>query len=225
MGKDKLKRFQENKTFANLIQPKLVFPLEDHPLKSKWKKEFFQNNNPLTLELCCGRAEYTLHLARKFPERNFLGIDWKGARIWRGAKTATEEKILNAGFLRIQIQNICSFFAPGEVDEIWITFPDPQMEKSGERKRMTSNRFINYYRNIMNSDGIVNLKTDSRELHDYSLKTLCSEKLPVLISDFDIYQNFPEDEILSIKTTYEKIWLKSGSKICYLKFKINSLHV
>ena len=221
MGKDKLKRFEENRTFTNLIQPGIQYPPVDNPLKGKWKSDFFHNSNPLVLELGCGRAEYTLSLARKFPQKNFIGIDWKGARIWRGAKTGLEEKLLNAGFLRIQIQNIESYFALGEVDEIWITFPDPQMEKSRERKRMTSPRYLNYFRNIMSAEGIIHLKTDSKLFYEYTLEIIGEQKLPVAISEDDLYQNHSEDEILSIKTTYEKIWLKSGAKICYLQFKIN----
>ena len=221
MGKDKLKRFKENLTFTNLIQPKICFPPEDDKLKGNWKKEFFKNNNPIVLELGCGRGEYTLNLASKFPEKNFIGVDWKGARLWRGAKTAFKEKMLNVGFLRIQIQNISSFFAPDEVDEIWITFPDPQMLKSGERKRLTSLRFLNLYRLFLVKHGFINLKTDNKLLYDYTLEVIASEKCEVLISIDDLYSKFEDDEILSIKTTYEKIWLREGVKICYIRFCIN----
>jgi tRNA (guanine-N7-)-methyltransferase len=221
MGKNKLKRFEENKSFANLIQPKLVYPPADDALKGRWKIDFFRNENPIVLELGCGRAEYTLGLARKFPNKNFIGIDWKGARIWRGAKTAIEENLTNAGFLRIQIQNINAFFAAGEVDEIWITFPDPQMEKSRQNKRMTSPRYLNYFRSILHPQGVVNLKTDNRPFYDFTLDVIGLEKLTVLASETDVYQNFPNDEILSIQTTYEKMWLKRGAKIYYVKFKIN----
>ena len=222
MGKDKLKRFRENETFTNLIQPKIIFPPEDDSLKGNWKKNFFKNNNPMVLELGCGRGEYTLNLATKFPEKNFIGVDWKGARLWRGAKTAFEEKILNVGFLRIQIENILSFFGKDEVDEIWITFPDPHPVASGEKKRLTSFRFLNLYRQFMIQQGVVNLKTDSKPLYDYSLEVLEREKCEVLISSDDLYSKYEEDEILSIKTTYEKIWLKEESKICYIQFRINS---
>src|SRR6188768_2189690 len=136
MGKDKLKRFEENKSFTNLVQPELKWPLSDHVLKGKWKGEFFKNNNPLVLELGCGRGEYTVNLGQLFPDKNFIGIDWKGARLWRGAKTAFESGMNNVGFLRIQIQNIEAFFNINEVDEIWITFPDPQMQKTREKKRL-----------------------------------------------------------------------------------------
>ena len=221
MGKDKLKRFKENDTFTNLIQPKIIFPFEDDKLKGNWKKSFFSNENPIVLELGCGRGEYTLSLAAKFPNKNFIGVDWKGARLWRGSKTAFEEKMLNVAFLRIQIQNISSFFAKDEVDEIWITFPDPHILQSREKKRLTSLRFLNLYRQFMVQHGMVNLKTDNKPLYDYTHEVLTTEKCEVLISSDDLYSKYEEDEILSIKTTYEKIWLKEGAKICYIKFRIN----
>jgi tRNA (guanine-N7-)-methyltransferase len=221
MGKNKLKRFEENLTFANMIQPKVDYPAADHELKGNWNKTFFQNNKPIVLELGCGRGEYTIGLAEKFPEKNFIGIDWKGARLWRGAKTAIEDQINNAGFLRIQILNICSFFAKDEVNEIWITFPDPQIEKSRERKRLTSLRFLNMYRKIMTTDGIVNLKTDSKPLYDFTLEVIGHDNLKVFRKSENIYKDFPGDEILGIQTTYEKMWLKDGSDILYLKFNVN----
>ena len=221
MGKNKLKRFEENETFTNLIQPKISYPPDDDLLKGKWKKDFFQNSNPLILELGCGRAEYTLGLARKFPQKNFIGIDWKGARIWRGAKTALEENLANTAFLRIQIQNICAFFAAGEVDELWITFPDPRMENTRVNRRMTSPRYLSYYRSIMPVDGIIHLKTDNKLFYEYTMEVICEEKLPVLMSEEDLYQKYSEDDVLSIQTTYENIWLKKGAKICYVQFKIN----
>ncbi len=221
MGKNKLKRFEENETFTNLFQPKISYPPADDVLKGKWNMDFFHNENPIVLELGCGRAEYTLGLARLFPNKNFIGIDWKGARIWRGAKTALEESLANAGFLRIQIQNIGAFFAAGEVDEIWITFPDPRMEKSRINKRMTSPRYLNYFRNIMSANGIINLKTDNKPFYEYTLEVIGEEKLPVLMSEDDLYQKYSEDDVLSIQTTYEKIWLKKGAKISYVRFKIN----
>jgi tRNA (guanine-N7-)-methyltransferase len=220
VGKDKLKRFAENETFANLIQPKTAYPPEDHPLKGNWKKKFFKNEHPIIVELGCGRGEYTTSLARKFPGQNFIGIDWKGARLWRGAKTGIEEKMDNVGFLRIQMQNMYAFFAPGEIDELWITFPVPHMESSNDRKRVTSPRFLELYRKCMKPDGVINLKTDSRQLYEYTLEVLRQEGInPVLATD-DLYAS-EADEILSIKTTYEKIWLKDGAKICYLKFHLN----
>ncbi len=221
MGKDKLKRFAENLTFKNLLQPMVVYPPADDPIKGNWGEVFFRNNNPIILELGCGRGEYTINLAEKFPDKNFIGIDWKGARLWRGAKTGVENKMANVGFLRIQIQVINSFFAENEVDEIWITFPVPHMLKTDERKRMTSPRFLDSYRKLMTRDGIVHLKTDSRELYDYSTEIVKEQNLQINKSSSDIYSDYNDDEILSIKTTYEKLWLKEGAKICYLSFKIN----
>ena len=221
MGKDKLKRFKENLTFTNMIQPEMIFPPKDHELKGNWKNYFFKNDNPIVLELCCGRGEYAINLALKIPYKNFIGVDWKGARLWRGAKTAFEGKMFNVAFLRIQIQNIYAFFGKEEITEIWITFPDPQMLKSDEKKRLTSLRFLNLYRQFMVKDGIVNLKTDSRELFDYSHEVIASEKLEVLQATNDLYGNLKDDDVLSIKTTYEKLWLKEGAKICYLRFRIN----
>jgi tRNA (guanine-N7-)-methyltransferase len=220
MAKNKLRRFAENLTFTNLFQPRIVYPPPDDPLKGNWHDLYFKNRNPIVLELGCGRGEYTVGLANKFPEMNFIGVDWKGARLWRGAKTAFEDKMPNVAFLRIQMQNLYAFFGPGEVGEIWITFPVPQMGKTDERKRVTSPRFLNLYRRIMSSGGIVHLKTDNRPLYDYTLNIIHEQKLELLTANEDVHRQHPPDEILSITTTYEKIWLKEGAKICYLKFKI-----
>ena len=221
MAKNKLRRFDENATFPNLIQSGISYPPVDHELKGRWKNTFFGNDNPIVLELGCGRGEYATNLAKLFPEKNFIGIDWKGARLWRGAKTGIEEKIGNVAFLRIQIQNISSFFSQDEVDEIWITFPDPQILKTGVKKRLTSPRFLNLYRRFMVKDGVVNLKTDSRFFYDYTAEVIKEEKLEVLIATDNLYEK-EQDEVLSIKTTYEKMWLKDGARICYLRFRINS---
>lgn len=220
MGKNKLKRFEENLKFTTLFQPNISYPPPDDALKGNWNTSYFKNNNPIVLELGCGRGEYTIELAKKFPDKNFIGIDWKGARLWRGAKTAFEENMLNAAFLRIQILNCYAFFAPGEVDEIWITFPVPHMGKTEERKRMTSPRLINLYRSFMRPGGIINLKTDNRPLFDYTLDIIQSENLKLLIKEEDVHQNRVDDEILAIKTTYENIWLKEGAKICFVRFEI-----
>ena len=221
MGKDKLKRFAENESFACLIQPKFTYPLPDHPLKGNWRKDFFHNGNPVVLELGCGRGEYTTELAARYPGKNFIGIDWKGARLWRGAKTAHEEKTPNVGFLRILMQNMAAYFAVGEVDEIWITFPVPHMETISERKRVTSPRFLNLYRSISKRDAVIHLKTDSRSLYDYTLEVLSNEKIVPITSTNDLYGG-SHDDVLSIKTTYEKMWLKDGAKICYVKFNLNT---
>ncbi len=221
MGKDKLKRFKENESFTNLIQPKLEWPPVDHELKGKWKINYFKNDNPIILELGCGRGEYTVNLGELFPDKNFIGVDWKGARLWRGAKTAFENKMHNIAFLRIQIQNIATYFAIDEVDEIWITFPDPQMQTTRERKRLTCPRFLNTYRRFMKADGFVNLKTDSKLFYDYTLEVIAEQNLKISKQTEDLYNSVLADEVLSIKTTYEKMWLKDGLKICYVRYGIN----
>ena len=221
MGKNKLRRFAENETFPNLFQPRMVFPPVDHPMKGHWGEQVFGNSNPLTLELGCGRGEYTVGLTALHPERNFVGIDWKGARLWRGAKTTFELGQRNAAFLRIMIGNIRWFFAPEDrVDTIWVTFPDPQLTSGGERKRLTGPRFLDYYRMFMPKHGVVNLKTDSRPLYDYTSELAATQGLKVLKQTHDLYQSDIVDPVLAIRTTYESRWLAAGLPICYLQFEI-----
>jgi len=219
MTKRKLQRFAENAMLPNVFQPKIIYPPVDHEMKGFWNKKYFPLNHPLVLELGCGRGEYTVNLATMFPENNYIGIDFKGARLWRGAKTSWENKLMHVAFLRIQIQRIESYFAPGEVDELWLTFPDPQPQKSRERKRLTSPRFLNMYKNILKKDGVIHLKTDDQGLYDYTLQVLEENKYTILDSTNDLYQAELYNDVLQIKTTYEKISLKQGSQICYLKFK------
>lgn len=196
--------------------------MPDHPLKGKWLSDFFKNNQPLTLELGCGRAEYTVGLSGMFPERNFIGIDWKGARIWRGAKTTFDNGQTNTAFLRIMIGTIAAFFSKDDrIKDIWITFPDPQPRDSREHKRLTSPEFLERYRSFADKDCIVHLKTDSHPLYAYTLEIVRSQGLPVLASTDDLYHSDLVDDVLSIKTTYEKIWLAQGAKICYLSFQLS----
>lgn len=220
MAKTKLRRFAENETFPHLFQQGKGFPIPEHPLKGKWNQEFFKRDAPLVLELACGRGEYTINLCNKFPEKNFIGIDWKGARLWRGAKTVHEENYKHVAFLRIQILNILSFFSANEVDEIWITFPDPHLLKSREQKRLTSQRFLDLYRKFTKSGAIINLKTDSKALYDFTLEVIAEQKLEILKQTDNLYSSDLLDDILSIKTTYEKIWLKEGLDICYLQYRL-----
>jgi tRNA (guanine-N7-)-methyltransferase len=219
MGKDKLRKFAENLTFDNLVQPEFddIFR-RDHPLKGRWGADFFGNDHPIVLELGCGKGEYTVGLATANPDRNFIGIDIKGARMWRGAKTATQMGMHNVGFLRTRIEFINSFFAPGEVSEIWITFPDPQLKKGREKKRLTSPVFLAYYAQFLASDGKINLKTDSRELHEYTLKVIAENALPCEAACADIYGENLSDPTLSIKTTYERRFLAEGKPITYVRF-------
>jgi tRNA (guanine-N7-)-methyltransferase len=220
----KLTKFAELNTFSNVFQPTFeeVFK-KDFKLKGNWNKTFFKNENPITLELGCGRGEYTVGLAQQFPERNFLGIDIKGSRMWSGAGIAIKNQISNVGFLRTRIEMIDSFFAAGEVHEIWITFPDPQLSKS--RKRLTSSRFLNLYKSFLDPEGWVNLKTDSEELFDYTYDIAQYNKLETGFSSRDLYSMTEIDDILRIQTYYEKMWLEEGLKIKYIRFKLSGKHV
>ncbi|MCJ8210487.1 tRNA (guanosine(46)-N7)-methyltransferase TrmB [Mucilaginibacter sp. RS28] len=213
MGKDKLKRFAEIETFPNVVQLEA-----GKPYQGKWAKEFFKNENPVVLELACGKGEYTVNLARLFPEKNFIGIDYKGNRIWRGAKTAVEENIPNVAFLRIQIETILDYFGEGEIDEIWITFPDPQPQISREKKRLTFPRFLDKYKHILKPGGLVNLKTDNDDLHAYTAEKIEELKLKLHVKTEDLYHSPFANEVLSIKTYYERIYLKDNKNINYLQF-------
>jgi len=220
-SKDKLKRFAENLTFPCLIQPATEELLGcDHPLKGNWHKEFFHNNNPIILELGCGKGEYTVSLAERYPQKNFIGIDIKGARLWKGAKMATENKMANVGFIRTRIEFIESLFAEGEVSEIWITFADPQEKKS--RKRLTSPLFLARYKHFLAEGGKIHLKTDSRLLHYYTVELAKQNDLTILAQDDDIYGHGTADETLSIKTFYEQSFLAKGIAITYLCFCLDN---
>jgi tRNA (guanine-N7-)-methyltransferase len=213
VGKDKLRRFAEISTFSNGIQLDA-----GKPIKGKWASEFFKNNNPVVLELACGKGEYTVNLGRLFPKKNFIGIDYKGNRIWRGAKTALEDSINNVGFLRIQIESLMDYFDSSEIDEIWITFPDPQPQISREKKRLTSPRFLEKYRHILKPGGYINLKTDNDGLHAYTAEKIEEHDLKLFAKTEDLYHSDYADEVLSIKTYYEKKYLQDNKNINYLKF-------
>ncbi len=218
MGKNKLKRFAELETMERVFQPGVREPVENFHLKNKWKELVFHNNNDIVVELGCGRGEYTTNLALLFPDKNFIGIDKKGARLWKGAKTSNEEKILNAAFMRIPVEQLNYYFSPDEISEIWITFPDPQPQKTRENTRMTSPRFLNMYKTMLPPNGLVHLKTDNAYLFEYSLEKAKEMNAKILVSTQDLYNEKFAGEILSIKTTYEKRYLAEGIKICYLKF-------
>jgi tRNA (guanine-N7-)-methyltransferase len=218
MGKDKLRKFEENKMFKHVFQPSSVEMMDpDSGFKGRWNDKF-GNTNPIVLELGCGKGEYTVALSRRYPDKNFIGVDIKGARLWRGAKTVAEEDISNAVFLRIRIEFIDNFFAPNEIDEIWITFPDPQINK--HRKRLTSPLFLERYRKSLKDGGLIHLKTDSRILHDYTLNIIKANNFTLLSSYSDIAVQNPDDELLNIKTFYEAQYLAKGIPITYLKFQI-----
>jgi len=220
MGKKKLQRFAENKKFKHVLEPRILYPPVDHEMKGQWNKNFFVKNQPIVLELGCGRGEYTVNLANYQANKNYIGIDIKGARIWRGAKTVEEKNMSNVGFLRTEVELIENFFAPGEVSEIWITFPDPQPQRSREKKRLTSPRFLNIYRNICSRQGVIHLKTDNKPFYNYSLEVVKSQGLEREFFTDDLYGSISHDEILSIQTTYERKFRDQGFNICYLRFKI-----
>ncbi len=221
-SKNKLKRFKENETFKNVFQPSRQDLVEgNYDLKGNWNSLVFKNNNPLVLELGCGKGEYSVALAKKFPEKNFIGIDIKGARFWRGAKTAIEENIPNVAFLRTQIELIDYSFAENEVDEIWITFPDPQIKYQRTKHRMTNQEFLKRYKKILKPDGYVNLKTDSEFMHGYTLGLLHGEGHEIIYANHDVYKNegSPE-EVTGIQTFYEEQYLERNKPITYIRFKI-----
>ena len=222
MGHHKLQRFAENLTFPNLFQVGFEqLEQEGFALKGKWH-EHFGNTNPITLELGCGKGDYTLALARIHPDRNYIGVDIKGARLWRGAKTAVEEPLPNVAFIRTRIELIDRFFTPGEVSEIWITFCDPQLKKPN--KRLTAPRFLNTYSRFLAPQSIMHLKTDSQELYDYTLnEVLPTRDVEILTSTNDLYSdNAPTlSEAKLTQTFYERMFLAEGMPITYIQWKNN----
>ena len=222
-SKHKLRRFQENKTFDNVIQPDRDSLLERGVFKGKWA-DFFGNTNPIVLELGCGKGEYTLALARRNPHINYIGIDIKGARFWRGAKTALEEGLNNVAFLRIQIELIEHCFDHGEVAEIWITFPDPQIKYKRTKHRLTHRAFLEKYQRILKEGGLVHLKTDSAFMYAYTLGLLHGLDQEVLYAHHDVYNNAYSPEIVTaVQTFYESQYLQRGFPITYLKFRLKNL--
>lgn len=214
MGKDKLRKFAEVATFRNVVQ---LDAGKDY--RGRWSNLFFGNDRPLVLELACGKGEYTVNLAKRFPEKNFIGVDFKGNRIWRGAKTALEEGQQNVGFLRIQIETILEHFAEDEVSEIWITFPDPQPQDSREKKRLTNPRFLEKYRHILRPDGIMHLKTDNDGFFAYTLEQLDAHQFKKVKETSDLYRSDLLDDVLSIKTYYERRYLAENKNINYVQWR------
>jgi len=220
VGKNKLQRFAETETFKNFVQfPSYHFE-EDCHLKNNWAGDFFGNQKPIFLELGCGRGEYTVGLSILYPENNYIGIDIKGARMWRGAKTALENNINNAAFLRIHINQINRFFGTGEVGGIWITFPDPQPKRAKAAKRLTSPHFIEKYRLFLKKDAVIHLKTDNVGLFEYTLDVIAQEKYHLINHTFDLYSSAINSEAQKIQTHYESMFLAEGQKICYLQFHL-----
>lgn len=221
-SKNKLKRFQDNEVFENVIQPlRSEIVDEEFQFKGKWKRDFFKNDKPLILELGCGKGEYTLGLAERNKDCNYLGIDIKGARFWKGAKTALEGDMPNVGFLRTQIELVDQVFAKGEVDGIWITFPDPQIKWKRTKHRMTNPEFLKKYKHILSEEGIIHLKTDSEFMHGYTLGILEGLGHDILYAHHNIYVNHEApEEVVGIQTFYEQQYLDNNKSITYLKFRL-----
>ncbi|MBS1583835.1 MAG: tRNA (guanosine(46)-N7)-methyltransferase TrmB [Bacteroidetes bacterium] len=223
MGKNKISRFAENATFEHVVQPTFTELMADTlPLRGRWNADFFEREAPLVLELGCGRGEYTIGLARLAPQKNYLGVDIKGARIWRGAKTAVELGLDNVGFLRTHVDHLLRCFGPQEVDEIWLTFSDPQIGKA--RKRLTSPLFLARYKEILKPGGVIHLKTDSPLLYEYTLEQIAAHGLTIQERSAEVYAELvprvsPEEQaVLNIRTYYEQMWLEAGRTIHYVRF-------
>jgi tRNA (guanine-N7-)-methyltransferase len=221
-SKNKLNRFKENATFDNVFEPTREQVIsDDFELKGNWCKDFFKNSNPIVLELGCGKGEYTVGLARRFSDKNFVGIDVKGARFWRGAKTAVEDGLTNVAFVRTQIELLEHVFVANEVDEIWITFPDPQIKYKRTKHRMTNSGFLKMYKKIMKPGGIVNLKTDSEFMHGYTIGLLHGEGHEVIYANHDVYVNTGSPEaVTGIQTFYENQYLAKNKAITFVRFRI-----
>jgi tRNA (guanine-N7-)-methyltransferase len=220
-AKNKLRRFAENEKFNNLFQLNYEDVVNGFFLKNKWHSDFFKNENPIILELGCGKGEYTVGLAERYPDKNFIGIDIKGARIWRGLKTANEENISNLAFIRTRINLVHLCFGQNEVSGIWITFPDPHPKEIRTRKRLTSPQFLNLYRQFLKPGGIIHLKTDNIIFLEYTLDVIREEGYDVLYLTYDVYKEGLNNEVDQIQTYYENKWLKHGTKIKYLQFRFN----
>ena len=221
-SKNKLKRFKENETFVNVFQPTREEVVADSfALKGKWNSEFFKNDNPIVLELGCGKGEYSVGLAQLNPNKNFIGIDVKGARFWRGAKTAVNTGMHNVAFVRTQIELINHIFAENEVSEIWITFPDPQIKYKRTKHRMTNSEFLQNYKKVLKADGLMHLKTDSEFMHGYTLGLLHGEGHEVVYANHNIYKNEGAPaEVTGIQTFYENQYLEVDKAITYIQFRI-----
>ena len=218
----KLEKFAELDTFKNTFAFYFDKLKEGFTMKGKWREDYFKNNRPIVVELGCGKGEYTIGLAQRNPNKNFIGVDVKGNRIWTGAKTALDENMRHVAFLRSRIDFIDYCFAENEIDEIWITFPDPQPQSTRERKRLTHPIFLDRYKKFLKKGGLLHLKTDSTLLYDYTMEVIEENKLPLIWHTNDLYKNCPTDreELVQIKTYYEKLFTDKGEDIKYICFKM-----
>lgn len=222
MPKNKIRKFQENLTFPNLFQ------IEYHDLiakgcklKGNWHQTYFKNENPIILEMGCGKGEYTVGLANKYPHHNYIGVDIKGARLWRGAMSSIEQNLTNAAFIRTQIETIDFYFEKNEVSEIWVTFPDPQPKPLKAHKRLISPRFLEIYKRFLTPSGVIHLKTDNLNLFEYCLEMIETEKHELMLQTKDLYNSDIEEDVKNIQTYYETRYLREGKKINYLKFRLH----
>ncbi|TVQ16312.1 MAG: tRNA (guanosine(46)-N7)-methyltransferase TrmB [Bacteroidetes bacterium] len=224
MPKNKHRKFTEINAFANVVQPGYRYPVSDYPLKGQWGQKFFYNNQPIILEVGCGKGEYTVGLAKAFPGYNFIGIDIKGNRLWTGAKYALEKGMSNVGFLRIQAEHLEYFFDTNEISGIWVTFPDPQLNKPRVKKRLTSPAFLSRYHTILKPEGSVYLKTDNALFYEYTLEVIKQYKHDLVVATHDLYgeSNHIDTAILDIQTYYENIFLQKGEKICFTQFRLQN---
>jgi tRNA (guanine-N7-)-methyltransferase len=221
VAKNKILRFSENKTFPNLVQLDYEDIIKGVPLKGKWKSEFFRNNNPIVIELGCGKGEYTIGLAKRNLNKNYIGIDIKGARIWRGCKTSNKESLGNVGFIRARIEHIELIFDKEEIDEIWITFPDPQPKGFKAKKRLTSPRFLDIYKKFLSQEGVIHLKTDNDVFFEYTIEVIEEFNHKLIYLTHDLYKSDCKGAPAEIQTFYEKKYLGQGQNINYVKFKMN----
>jgi len=220
-NKNKLMRFAENETFSNMFQYTFDEVKDGFYLKGNWRKDFFKNDNPIVLELACGKGEYAVGLAQRYPHKNFIGIDIKGARIWQGLVNAKELGLTNVAFIRTRIDQIAYYFEKEELDEIWITFPDPQPRRIKEKKRLTSPQFLARYKPLLKENHTIHLKTDNIIFYDYTMDVIKEDNHELLYENEDVYHSELDNEVTQIQTFYEKIWLANGVKIKYLEFRIN----
>ncbi len=220
-SKNKLKHFADNDTYKNMFQPSYEDLQAGYEMKGNWDKQFFKNANPITLEVGCGKGEYTVGLGERYPDINFIGMDIKGARMWRGCKQSNENNMKNVAFVRNHVQMVPNIFAENEIDELWITFPDPQPKKVN--KRLTSPRFMDYYRQILKPGAIINFKTDNEPLFDYTLEMIEEEGHELILSVKDLYNVEGYEVVKSIKTFYEKKFSDLGFAINYMQFRLKSI--